>query len=271
MFKIGEFSKLMQVSVRMLRYYDEAGLLKPAETDPGTLYRFYSAEQIPLLNRIIFLRDSGFNVSEISMCLKHWEDDFIAGQLERKRNEITKAIKAEEEKLHKISLAKSDLKRRSLDLHCNVTIKPVAGCLAFTLRRTVSGYDAEGQLWQEFSAYADLHRIPLSEPCFTLYHDSEYKEEQVDMELCTQVRTVGIDRDGYVFREMEPVRLMASTMVYGHFGNIAGAYQAVANWLAEHNRYRMSGPSRQIVHRGPWNEPDPHRYIIELQLPLTEK
>lgn len=25
MFRIGEFSKLMQVSVRMLRYYDEAG------------------------------------------------------------------------------------------------------------------------------------------------------------------------------------------------------------------------------------------------------
>jgi len=30
MFKIGEFSRLTQVSVRMLRYYDEMGLLKPA-------------------------------------------------------------------------------------------------------------------------------------------------------------------------------------------------------------------------------------------------
>ena len=30
MFKIGEFSKLTQVSIRMLRYYDETGLLKPA-------------------------------------------------------------------------------------------------------------------------------------------------------------------------------------------------------------------------------------------------
>ncbi|MGN1031827.1 MAG: MerR family DNA-binding transcriptional regulator, partial [Intestinibacter sp.] len=36
MFKIGEFSKLMQVSIRMLRYYDEKGLLKPAEIDPWT-------------------------------------------------------------------------------------------------------------------------------------------------------------------------------------------------------------------------------------------
>ena len=49
MFKIGEFSKLTQVSIRMLRYYDEAGLLKPASTDPWTGYRMYSADQIPTL------------------------------------------------------------------------------------------------------------------------------------------------------------------------------------------------------------------------------
>ncbi|WP_330548583.1 MerR family DNA-binding transcriptional regulator [Bacilliculturomica massiliensis] len=32
MFKIGEFSKITQVSIRMLRYYDEVGLLKPEES-----------------------------------------------------------------------------------------------------------------------------------------------------------------------------------------------------------------------------------------------
>lgn len=32
MLKIGEFSKLSRVSVRMLRHYDEIGLLKPAVT-----------------------------------------------------------------------------------------------------------------------------------------------------------------------------------------------------------------------------------------------
>ncbi|MDN9927223.1 MerR family DNA-binding transcriptional regulator, partial [Clostridioides difficile] len=53
MFKIGEFSKLTQVSTRMLRYYDETGLLKPAKIDSLTGYRMYSAEQISTLNRII--------------------------------------------------------------------------------------------------------------------------------------------------------------------------------------------------------------------------
>jgi len=45
MFKIGEFSKLTQVSIRMLRYYDETGLLKPAQIDQFTGYRSYSVDQ----------------------------------------------------------------------------------------------------------------------------------------------------------------------------------------------------------------------------------
>ena len=46
MLKIGEFSKLTQVSVRMLRHYDEIGLLKPAEIDCFTDYRYYKEEQL---------------------------------------------------------------------------------------------------------------------------------------------------------------------------------------------------------------------------------
>ena len=36
MLKIGDFSKLSRVSIRMLLYYDDIGLLKPAETSPYT-------------------------------------------------------------------------------------------------------------------------------------------------------------------------------------------------------------------------------------------
>ena len=42
MLKIGEFSKLTRVSIRMLRHYDEIGLLRPTETDAWTGYRYYS-------------------------------------------------------------------------------------------------------------------------------------------------------------------------------------------------------------------------------------
>lgn len=49
MFKIGDFSKFTKVSVRMLRYYDEVGLFKPAQIDDFTGYRYYSANTINII------------------------------------------------------------------------------------------------------------------------------------------------------------------------------------------------------------------------------
>ena len=62
LFKIGDFSQIGQVSVRMLRHYDELGLLKPAYVDRLTDYRYYSLEQLPKLNRLLALKDLGFSL-----------------------------------------------------------------------------------------------------------------------------------------------------------------------------------------------------------------
>ncbi len=70
MIKIGDFSRLAQVSVRTLRLYDEMGLLKPAHIDRFSDYRYYSIEQLPRLNRILALKDLGFSLEQISRMLK---------------------------------------------------------------------------------------------------------------------------------------------------------------------------------------------------------
>lgn len=270
MFKIGEFSKLTQVSIRMLRYYDETGLLKPAEIDKFTNYRLYVAEQIPVLNKIIFLRDLGFNVSEIAVALNHWDDEFIAKQLENRRLEIENVIKSEQEKLSKIELAKKDIRREKIMINYNVSIKSIPSYQVFSLRRIVHDYYAEGQLWKEMSAFADKNDISISSDTFTIYHDMEYREKNVDIEICAPVARIGKNIDGFVYRNTEPVPIMGCTMVYGHFKNIAGAFLAFASWLQEHNLYKMAGQSRQIVHRGPWNEESPNKYLTEIQI-LLEK
>ena len=83
----------MQVSVRMLRYYDEVGLLRPAEVDQWTGHRMYSVTQIPRLNRILYLRDSGFHVSEIALALE-MDDCLLLEALDRKKIEIMHAAHA---------------------------------------------------------------------------------------------------------------------------------------------------------------------------------
>ncbi|RCX16555.1 MerR family transcriptional regulator [Anaerobacterium chartisolvens] len=200
MFKIGEFSKLTQVSIRMLRYYDETGLLKPAKTDKFTNYRLYSAEQIDVLNKIVFLRDLGFNVAEIAAAMKHWDDGFITDRLENKRLEIEGEIKAAQDKLFKIELAKRDIRQQRIATHYNVSIKSIPSCQVLSLRRIVCDYYAEGELWEEMSAFADKNGIPISNSTFTIYHDTDYRETDVDIEICAPVSRTEKDMCGFTYR-----------------------------------------------------------------------
>ncbi|QNM05918.1 MerR family transcriptional regulator [Qiania dongpingensis] len=270
MFKIGEFSKLTQVSIRMLRYYDETGLLKPEQTNPYTGYRMYSADQIPLLNKILFLRDSGFNVTEISEALKHSSSDFILRQFERKQAEIKENILSEQAKLKKIELAQKNILSDKNEMHYQVSLKSVPSYHVLSLRKIIPDYYAESKLWQEMSRFVTKHRISVSQDTFSIYHDPDYREKDVDVELCALTEKTGDNREGFVYRETEPVPVMACSMVYGPFENIAGAYLSMADWLQKHSLYRMTGQSRQIVHRGPWNENNSRNYLTEIQIPLEE-
>lgn len=274
MFRIGEFSKLTQVSIRMLRYYDEKGLLKPAEIDPWTGYRMYSVEQIPALNKIIYLRDSGFNVAEIATALEN--DNFMEEQLQRKYLEIERNIRDEQLKLQKIETARKELLNGKNEMHYNFSIKSIPSYQVLSLRRVIPNYYAEGELWQELASFADKEFIDFSCDTFSIYHDESYKEQDVDVELCAPVKDLsalvkkfGKSCGEFVFRHTESVPMMACTMVYGEFSNIAGAYINFAKWL-QNNQYKMNGPDRQIVHRGPWNEENPQKYLTEIQIPIEK-
>ena len=63
--KIGEFSRLMQVTVKTLRHYEQKGLLIPDEVDEWTGYRYYSITQMQKLNSIRHLQQLGFTLDEI--------------------------------------------------------------------------------------------------------------------------------------------------------------------------------------------------------------
>ena len=267
MFRIGEFSKLTQVSVRMLRYYDEAGLLKPAEVDRWTGHRLYSVEQIPRLDRIRYLRDSGFLISEIALALE-MDDHALLVSLNKKCLEIEQAIQKEQERLLKIAVAKEEIQGSKSELHYHISMKSIPACQVLSLRRTVPTYYSEGDLWKELSAFAEKEEIEISSDTFTIYHDTEYREQDVDMEICAPVKKAGENREPFCFRMTEAVPAMASTMVYGEFSNIKEAYLAFAKWLQKNSNYQMSAPVRQIVHRGPWNENAPAKYLTELQIPV---
>ncbi|MDD5793362.1 MAG: helix-turn-helix domain-containing protein [Clostridiales bacterium] len=140
MFRIGEFSKLTQVSIRMLRYYDEKGLLKPAETDKFTGYRMYSASQIPMLQKIILLRDSRFSTEEIKKIIIEDKEVNIANELQKKKLEIQKEIAMEQNRIKNIDKAISEINRNSLKMHCNINFKKVDKLNIVSIRDIIPTY-----------------------------------------------------------------------------------------------------------------------------------
>ncbi|WNS40733.1 MerR family transcriptional regulator [Paenibacillus sp. MMS20-IR301] len=88
LFSIGEMSKLHNLSIQTLRYYDEIGLLIPARTRDSSGYRYYSTGQFEQLNTIRYLKELGFSLKEIRYHLEHRDiEQFM--QLLEKQKEIT--------------------------------------------------------------------------------------------------------------------------------------------------------------------------------------
>lgn len=88
MYRIGELSKLCNISVKALRYYDAQGLLIPDKIDKFTGYRYYSASKLVDCYRIIALKELGFSLDEIKVQLSVDNRDKITEILNAKLTEL---------------------------------------------------------------------------------------------------------------------------------------------------------------------------------------
>ncbi len=273
MFKIGEFAKLTKVSIRMLRYYDETGLLKPAATDQFTGYRLYSTEQISRLQKILLLRDMDFHVAEIADVLNHWDSETVTGFLTAKKNEILAAMELKKQRVKKIDMAMADIQSDKIEIHYNVTIKEIPTYQIVSYREMIPNYFCEGALWEKLYAFVEREQIELlpGSNNIAFYHNEERLEDRVDVEVAAIVKRVGRNQGSFVYRETKAVKTMACVMVYGPYENIGPAYHSFAYWLAQHKQYEMAGPSRQICHIGAYNEENPQNFLTEVQTPVRIK
>ena len=100
MLKIGEFSRLSQVTVKTLHHYDELGLIKPAHIDPVTNYRFYTVEQLPRIHRIMALKEMGLSLEQIGIMLnQEMTIEELRGMFRLKQAEVEQRLREEQKRL----------------------------------------------------------------------------------------------------------------------------------------------------------------------------
>jgi DNA-binding transcriptional MerR regulator len=142
MIKIGDFAHLSQVSVVTLRYYDEMDLLKPVKVDDFTGYRYYSAEQLSRLNRILALKDLGFSLEQIKLM---FADGLSIEQLRSmftlQRREVKKRLAEEQERLLRIEARLRQIELEDKMPNYDVVIKTVPAMLIASRRVTIPTND----------------------------------------------------------------------------------------------------------------------------------
>jgi effector-binding domain-containing protein len=266
--KIGDFSKLSQVSVKTLRYYAEIGLFEPVQVDPFSGYRYYSIDQLPRLNRILALKDLGLSLEQISRLLA---DDLpleqLKGMLRLKQAELSQQVTDEQARLARVE-ARLRLIELEDDMNeYDIVVKKVEQLQVAALRDIVEDYGAQSNLWQELETFLGQNGVRPCGACLTIYYDTEYKEKDVDLEVCEPVEAALPPDSRIQVRTLPAIGSMATVLHKGSYDNFSQTYQALFSWIAA-NGYQIAGPNRELYLHNIDHTKNPDEFLTEIQFPV---
>jgi len=271
MFKIGDFSRLSRVTVKTLRYYDEIGLLKPVRVDQFTGYRYYSAEQLPRLNYIVLLKDLGLALEDIVRLLADGAPPVRVSEILRlKQAEARLRLGEEEKRLARLEELLQQIEKEGKMPDYKIVIKKVEPQLIASMRGILPAYGEVGQFYGEiFKHMAKKLIFKPSGPTILICHDTEYKDKDVDVEVCVPIKKSIASSDKVKVYELPGLEEAASTIYQGPYEGISQAYNALMAWI-ESNGYQVAGPDREIYLTSPYDSKDPTRYVTEIQFPVKK-
>lgn len=271
MFRIGEFSKLVRVSPRMLRHYEKYGLLSPAQTDSGSGYRLFSAAQIAWVKQIAELRDMGFSILQIGEILPRMEDkSYLDKALREKTAEMRQRIEADHDRLRKLMLMSGELRKEKCVMLYEVELKKLDAVKVISLRGIIPHYNQESILWEKLSMYIAQNGIACCNDGYSVYYDEAYMESNPDVEVAIPVDTLGESRGEFVFQEYPAIDLAATLRFSGPFdGGYDAAGEKLAKWMEE-NGYVFAGNLRGHVITSPDEQANPELWLTELQVPVRK-
>lgn len=265
LYKIGMFAGMNHITVKTLRHYDDQGLLPPAYVDEENGYRYYTLGQLPTIHQILALRNMGFTLEEIK--------SIQAGASERallieKKNQILRQIA---EKTAMLAQVECYLSEDKIDTNYHVLIKELPQVIVASMRKRISSYDEMFNVIPAMGCEMGRLGCVCAEPeyCFSIYHDGEYREEDIDLEVCEAVTKVSTDSDMVQFKKLPRVETAACLLHKGPYEGFPKAYQAVLKFVEE-NGYEICGNPRESYIDGVWNKETAEEWLSEIQFPIRK-
>lgn len=271
MFKIGDFSRLSQISIRMLRFYDEQDILKPIFIDEENGYRHYDATQLVITNQINFLRQTGFSTQQIKKIVHSgYSKEQLQMLVTNKQDELRKEIFLLEKKIASLEKTKRLLEKEKTMMSYEVEIKKIPSQIMMCKRGIIPSYEKEWLLWNGLkNEIGELKKdIEYCDdiPARTYFYDDGYIEKDPDVEVCVAVKKKYQDTENIKFKTM-PSKKCACITFKGSFDLMAEVHFVITNWIVEHH-FELDGPNFTIFHKGPGMCESPDEYITEVCFPI---
>jgi DNA-binding transcriptional MerR regulator len=266
MFRIGDFSRLSHVSIKALRYYDEVGLLKPTFVDGATGYRYYSADLLSRLNRILVFKDLGFSLDEIAMLL---QEGLPAGKLREalasRREYLSTRIAEEQNRLARVAawLMQIDLERS--DGTWQIKVRHLAPRLVAAIRENVGSYDEAAVLFSELERHLKRHNASGQQGA--VWHSCAGQADGIDCEAIALLNRPVPSSNRVLVYEI-PSGLNACLTHHGSDESVADAYLAAHSWITK-NGYAITGPPCEVYWQGGVAHDDGPG-VTEIRYPILE-
>ena len=266
--KIGEFSRLMQVTVKTLRHYEQKGLLLPDEVDEWTGYRYYSINQMQKLQTIRDLQRLGFSLDEIK---EMFEDNSHIPSI----RQLTEKIKETETQLKQLIARRNRLldwrnARKEMKTMEKFSIQSLPEIIVASHREVIPDFAAIGPMCVEKIA-PEMQSLGCKCPppgyCFTIEHNKEYTPVDIDLEYCEQVEEMGQDSAVIQFKRLPAVPKALCMKHVGPYERFYESFTEAFRYIEEHG-YKVVGQHRTCYIDGIWNQEDPEKWLSVIQIPI---
>jgi DNA-binding transcriptional MerR regulator len=278
MFSIGEFAGLGRVSVRMLRHYDAIGLIRPAHVDPHSGYRFYTAAQLRLLNRVTALKDLGFSLQQVQTLIDEKVDTAeLRGMLRLRRAELASRMRQDTARLAQVDARLRMIESEGHMDTGDVVLKNIPALRVAQLSATATGYDHPASIGENLSPLyprlmelMEQHGVAMTGAPLAWYEPAptEPGDETIRVHAAFPIGDAEVGPDaGFEVVELPPIEQAATALHHGHMNEAFRTGQKIANWIDDNDRRVVDpGFAREVYLDCPPGEFE--KWVTEMQVPV---